>query len=179
MTDLERKLLENARNKGNEGIKLSDEEKEQLEEQLEEKNEKFDEEENFVLVDIYKHIEESEKPEPHTFKGVIDELGRPGKQFKLYLPGLDDMEKPGVTELIYTNPKNHVMFKSIQLATKIRRFANINDMDVDFYDDIIAFIVKHYGVSMKYLERINAEEYIHIITFASGIASSPSNNKEK
>ena len=177
MTDLEKKLLEEATNKNVQTI--SKEEAQKLEEHLE-KNEKFDEEDKkFILLDAYEHIEENEVPREFTFKGVIDDLGRTGKQFKLYLPGLDDMDRVGLTELLYTNPKNHVMFKAIQLSTKIRRFRNINDMDVDFFDDIIAFIVKHYGVSLKYIEKVNSEELIHLITFASGIASSPSNHKTK
>ena len=166
MTDQEKELIKNA--------KAEREAEENFEENFEKD---FEEDKPFMLLDIFKHLEEQEEPEHLSWKGEIDDLGRPGKQFKLYLEGLDDMNRPGLTELLYTNPKNHIMYKAIQLSVKVRRFGNINDMDVDFFDQIIDFVVKNYQVSRTYLEKINPIGYSFIIAFASGLASPPSKNK--
>lgn len=119
-------------------------------------------------------LKEGQEPVRLGYRGKKDNFGRSNKSYKLYVDGLDNMEKEGLTEINFKTPKNRKMLKYILLVSKLRSLQDAYHTDLSLIDDLLDYIVDNYEVPATYLERANTEELFTIIAFGGMISASPS-----
>lgn len=125
----------------------------------------------------FTQLKEGQEPSNRTYRGKKEDFGRPGKNFKFFVNGLDNFEKPGLVEINFTTPKNRILMKFALLASKMQRLRDEYDTDLSIFDDLLDFLVDQYKVPPTFLDRVNPEELFTVIAFGAIISISPSSNK--
>lgn len=124
----------------------------------------------------FAQLKEGQEPFNRSYKGKKEDFGRPGKNFTFFVNGLDNFEKPGLTEITFKTPKNRILMKYALLASKMQRLKDEYDTDLSLFDDLLDFLVNHYEVPPTFLDRVNPEELFTVIAFGAIISISPSSN---
>lgn len=125
----------------------------------------------------YKNLKEGEAPENRAFYGKSEDFGKPNRNFKLCLAGLDNFEKDGLVEIPIKTPKNRHLMKYALLASKLQQLNDPYNSDLSIFDELLDYLESHFDVPPSFIDRINPEELFTLIAFGAVISMPPSGNK--